>query len=57
MGLDKETLEKVCEQFSNITELSTHLKVSRTTIRKYLKEYNLLDTFKTKFDFRAKVVL
>ena len=40
-----------------MTELSTHLKVSRTTIRKYLKEYNLLDTFKTKFDFRAKVVL
>lgn len=57
VGLDKETLEKACKQFSNITELSAHLKVSRPTIRKYLKEYNLLDTFKTKFDFRAKVVL
>lgn len=55
--LDKETLEKACGQFNNITELSNHLKISRTTIRKYLKEYNLLDTFKTKFDFRAKVVL
>lgn len=57
IGLDKETLERVCVQFNNISELSKHLKISRTTIRKYLKEYGLLDVFKAKFDFRAKVVL
>ena len=40
-----------------MTELGTLLGVSRVTVRKYLERYNLLEHFKAKFDFRAKVVL
>ena len=45
------------ELYNNITHLGKYFNVSRTIIRKKLEEYNLLEDFKTKFDFRVKPVL
>lgn len=56
-NLSKERLVESLEKCTNMTELSNLLAVSRTTVRKYLEKYDLLDEFKSKFDFRCKPVL
>ena len=53
----KEKITELAEKCTNMTELGTLLGVSRVTVRKYLERYNLLEQFKAKFDFRAKIVL
>ena len=45
--LTKENLENMLHQCSTMTDLAKKLNTSRTTIRKYLEEYNLLNDFKS----------
>jgi hypothetical protein len=45
------------ELYNNMTHLGKHFNVSKTTIKRKLEEYGLLNEFKTKFNFRAKSVL
>lgn len=54
--LSKENIEKVLNKYNNLTDLSKHFNTSRTTIRKYLEKYDLLEDFKFKYDFHAKEV-
>lgn len=56
-NFSKEKIIELAEKCTNMTELGTLLGVSRVTVRKYLERYNLLEQFKAKFNFRAKVVL
>lgn len=51
--LDKETLQTLCDQFETLTDIANHLNVSRPTVKKYLERYELWDSFKHKFTFRA----
>ena len=51
--ISKEDLEKECEKWTTLADLANALNVSRPTVRKYLEKYNLLEEFKSKFDFRA----
>lgn len=56
----KITLEQInqyIDDCNTMVDLGNRFGVSRTTIRKYLELYGLLDTFKSKFDFRAKPVI
>lgn len=53
----KESFENLCNKYNNIAEIATYLDTSRTTVRKYLERYNLLEQLKEKFDFRAKPIL
>lgn len=43
----------LCEKYNNIAEIANVLNTSRPTVRKYLERYDLLESFKSKFDFRA----
>lgn len=54
--LTKESILEVLENFSDITNLGNHFGVSRTTMRKYLDKYGLLEEFKLKYEFKAKKV-
>lgn len=51
--LSKDTMLSLCEKYNNIAEIANVLNVSRPTVRKYLERYDLLESFKSKFDFRA----
>lgn len=55
--LTKETLIKETENCSTLTELGKKFNLSRVTLRKYLKEFNLLDDFKSKYNFHAIPIL
>jgi hypothetical protein len=55
--LTKENLEKAINNFNDLTNLGKYFNVSRTTIRNYLKKYDLFETFKLKYDFHSKPVL
>ncbi len=52
---EENVLSKI-DNFNNITDLAKEFNTSRTTMRKYLEKYDLLDSFKEKFDFRGKPV-
>ena len=54
--ITKELLEKYIPNCSSIEELSKYLNTSRTTVRKYLKEFDLYDSFKEKYDFHSKPI-
>lgn len=40
-----------------MTEIAEKLNISRTTVRKYLQEYDLYEKIKAKYDFHSKPVL
>ena len=47
--INKETLSKAIKETKSIKELAAIFKTSRTTIRKYLEKYDLLDIFKQNY--------
>lgn len=55
--LTKEVLQEACEKFDNISDLANYLNTNRTTIRNYLKKFDLYEDFKFKYDFHAKPVV
>ena len=57
LELTKYDLVQACKDFNNITEIANHFNISRPTIRKKLEEFDLYDSFKTKYDFHCKPVL
>ena len=54
--LSKEELINLCDKYNNMTQIAEELNTTRQTIRKYLIQYNLYDTFKIKYDFHSKIV-
>lgn len=54
--LTKENILKVLDDYKDVTNLGKHFGVSSTTMRKYLKKYELFDDFRLKYDFNAKKV-
>ena len=55
--LSIESLKKQIEICTSIQQIADNLNSNRTTIRKYLKKYDLYDTFKLKYDFHALEVI
>lgn len=55
--LSIESLKKQIEICTSIKQIVDNLNSNRTTIRKYLKKYDLYDTFKLKYDFHALGVI
>ena len=49
MSVTKEMLEKEIINCTSISELANKLKTTRPTIRKYLQDYDLYETFKEKY--------
>lgn len=49
MSVTKEMLEKEIINCTSISELANKLKTTRPTIRKYLQDYGLYETFKEKY--------
>ena len=56
-NISKELLKELADKCSNITEIAEKLNISRTTVRKYLQEYDLYEKIKAKYDFHSKPVL
>ena len=54
--LTEENIRSRIDNFNNITDLAKELNTSRTTMRKHLEKYGLLEDFKEKFDFRGKEI-
>lgn len=52
----EENLRQLSNECSTITELAEKLNTSRLTVRKYLEKFELLDSFKNKYDFHAKKI-
>lgn len=46
---NKEYFEQLMTTCSTISEMSNKINISRTTIRKYLEEFDLLDKFKSEY--------
>lgn len=55
--LSIESLKKQIKICTSIQQIADNLNSNRTTIRKYLKKYDLYDTFKLKYDFHALEVI
>lgn len=55
--ISKEELISTMKLYNNITQLGKHFNISKTTMRKKLEEYNLLEEFKSKYNFKAKPIL
>lgn len=55
--LSKEVLKEACAKFDNLTELAKYFNTSRTTIRNYLKSFDLYENFKFKYDFHSRPVI
>lgn len=51
--ITRESLIEGAKTVNNIKALADKFNTSRTTIRKYLDQFGLLEEFKAKFDFRA----
>ena len=43
--------------YNDMTSFSEFLGISRTTLRKILDKYNLLEEFKSKYEFKAKAII
>lgn len=54
--ITKEAILKVIENYSDITNLGKHFEVSKTTMRKYLEKFELLEEFKLRYEFKAKKI-
>lgn len=55
-NITKESILEVIENYSDITNLGKYFAVSRTTMRKYLDAFGLLEEFKFKYEFKAKKI-
>lgn len=55
-NITKEKFIELCDKYNNISQIAEELNITGPTIRKYLKEYGLYDTFKMKYDFHSKIV-
>ena len=55
-SITKEKFIELCNKYNNISQIAEELNVTRPTIRKYLIEYDLYDSFKMKYDFHSKTV-
>lgn len=54
--INKEGILEAIKNYSDITSLGKYFNVSRTTMRKYLDTYGLLEEFKFKYEFKAKKI-
>ena len=54
--ITKEELSKLCDKYNNITQIADELNTTRPTIKKYLLDYDLYNSFKMKYDFHSKIV-
>lgn len=54
--ITKETILEIMNNYSDITNLGKYFSVSRTTMRKYLDMFGLLEEFKFKYEFKAKKI-
>lgn len=57
INLDKDYIISQMDNFKDITNFSKYLGVSTTTLRKILDKYNLLEEFKSKYEFNAKAII
>lgn len=57
VNLEKDYIVSQMSNFKDITNFSKYLGVSTTTLRKLLNEYNLLEEFKSKYEFKAKAII
>lgn len=55
--IGKDVFIDLIKKYSTIGDISKELNLSRPTIRKYLEEYNLLNEFKSKYDFHSKEII
>ena len=55
-NITKESVLEVIKNYSDITNLGKHFAVSKTTMRKYLDKFGLLEEFKFKYEFKAKKI-
>ena len=55
-NITKEKFIELCDKYNNISQIAEELNITGPTIRKYLKEYGLYDSFKMKYDFHSKIV-
>ena len=55
-SITKEKFIELCNRYNNISQIEKELNITGPTIRKYLKEYGLYDSFKMKYDFHSKIV-
>lgn len=55
-NITKESILEVIENYSDITNLGKYFAVSKTTMRKYLDKFGLLEEFKFKYEFKAKKI-
>lgn len=55
--IDKSELEKQCNICKTISELAIQFNTSTPTIRKYLKQYNLYETFKNKYSSHVEPII
>ena len=55
--ITKELLEQHIINCNSIEALAKCLNTSRTTVRKYLKEFDLYENFRAKYDFHSKPVI
>lgn len=57
VNLDKDYIINQMDNFKDLTNFSKFLGISRTTLRKVLDDYNLLEEFKNKYDFNSKAII
>ena len=55
-NITREKLIELCNKYNNISQIAEELNITRPTIRKYLIEYSLYDSFKMKYDFHSRTV-
>lgn len=56
-NLEKDYIVSQMNNFKNMTNFSEFLGISRPTLRKILDKYNLLEEFKSKYEFNAKAII
>ena len=56
-NFNESELKYAMTLYNDIESLSKHFNLSRTTIRKRLNEFGLLEEFKSKYNFKAKPIL
>lgn len=54
--ITKDSILKVINGYSDITNLGKHFSISKTAMRNYLDKFGLLEEFKFKYEFKAKKV-
>jgi Zn finger protein HypA/HybF involved in hydrogenase expression len=57
VNLEKDYIISQMCNFKDLTNFSKHLGISTTTLRKVLNKYDLLEEFKSKYEFKAKAII